>query len=106
MRKLGATAASSSSVSTMKENDPQQKLLQAAERTMAQSVDDLQNLKAANDALRNELEKIKKQRDVDAESHRKALSESNALRASETAKLTEDLDILRGEKHLLSLIHI
>ena len=100
MRKLGATAASSSSVSTMKENDPQQKLLQAAERTMAQSVDDLQNLKAANDALRNELEKIKKQRDVDAESHRKALSESNALRASETAKLTEDLDILRGEKHL------
>ena len=62
MRKLGATAASSSSVSTMKENDPQQSLLPAAERTMAQSVDDLQNLKAANDALRNELEKIKKQR--------------------------------------------
>ena len=98
MRKLAAAASSSS---TMKENDPQQSLLDAAERTMAQSVDDLQNLKIANDALRNELENVKKQRDVDAETHRKALSESNALRASETAKLSESVEILRGEKRLL-----
>jgi hypothetical protein len=97
MRKLAAAASSS----TMKENDPQQSLLDAAERTMAQSVDDLQNLKIANDALRNELENVKKQRDVDAETHRKALSESNALRASETAKLSESVEILRGEKRLL-----
>ena len=81
MRKLAAAAASSTSSlsSTMKEEkDPRQSLLHAAERTMAQSVDDLQNLKAANDALRNDLEKMKKQRDADAESYRKALAESNA----------------------------
>ena len=100
MRKLAAAAASSTSSlsSTMKEEkDPRQSLLHAAERTMAQSVDDLQNLKAANDALRNDLEKMKKQRDADAESYRKALAESNA----ETAALTENLEILRGEKRLL-----
>lgn len=95
MRKLAAAAASSTS--SKEENDPRKSLLHAAERTMAQSVDDLQNLKAANDALRNDLEKMKKQRDADAESHRKALAESNA----ETAALTENLEILRGEKRLL-----
>ncbi|CAL6289067.1 unnamed protein product [Bathycoccus prasinos] len=79
------------------EKDPRKSLLHAAERTMAQSVDDLQSLKAANDALRNDLEKMKKQRDADAESHRKALAESNA----ETAALMENLEILRGEKRLL-----
>ena len=100
MRKLAAAAASSTSSlsSTMKEEkDPRKSLLHAAERTMAQSVDDLQSLKAANDALRNDLEKMKKQRDADAESHRKALAESNA----ETAALMENLEILRGEKRLL-----
>ena len=100
MRKLAAAAASSTSSlsSTMKEeNDPRKSLLHAAERTMAQSVDDLQNLKATNDALRNDLEKMKKKRDAKAESHRKALAESNA----ETAALTENLEILRGEKRLL-----
>jgi len=103
MRKLAAAASSTSSLSsTMKEeNDPRKSLLHAAERTMAQSVDDLQTLKAANDALRNDLEKMKKQRDADAESHRKALAESNAKRTSETAALTENLEILRGEKRLL-----
>ena len=104
MRKLAAAAASSTSSlsSTMKEEkDPRKSLLHAAERTMAQSVDDLQTLKAANDALRNDLEKMKKQRDADAESHRKALAESNAKRTSETAALTENLEILRGEKRLL-----
>ena len=95
MRKLAAAAASSTS--SKEEKDPRKSLLHAAERTMAQSVDDLQNLKAANDALRNDLEKMKKQRDADAESHRKALAESNA----ETAALTENLEILRGEKRLL-----
>ena len=82
MRKLAAAAASSTS--SKEENDPRKSLLHAAERTMAQSVDDLQNLKAANDALRNDLEKMKKQRDADAESHRKALAESNAETAAKT----------------------
>ena len=95
------TSADDNNNNNNNNNEAKSLLLTAAERTIAQTVDDLQTLKRINDQLVKELKQMKTKRDMDEENTRKSLTEAKALHVSETQKILEDLEILKGEKVLL-----